>query len=263
MWQDPLGLYAVGAFTPTLFNMTPTYLHASGISFSTINNSSGTTINTITMGGVTHHRNGSSSGGAGSPISVTRTGNDVSIFAYAHIWGSGANLEVPHGRGVTFRQATISGIMEYWSGYRGGLNVNVTVIDLNDGVHLIRYGQGRLSIEIRDEPGRAQHSAYNWSVSDPGMITLFTHAYGGSANNILQFPWIAAHEFGHAMGVGDGFGFGHGGDTTHGNVHSIMTTWPHGATRLDLELVMRAHRSDRWQTWDNNRRFIRAFGIHM
>ena len=59
---------------------------------------------------------------------------------------------------------------------------------------------------------------------------------------LREFKRVSSHEFGHAIGIGDGIGWGYG-NTSLGAIYSVMATiWrtPH-ATRLDLELALAAH----------------------
>ena len=97
--------------------------------------------------------------------------------------------------------------------------------------------------------------------SNPGDIVLYT---SDSRNGIIftssEFSRVAAHEFGHALGIADGAGF------SAFPVMSIMneSVWDipgSGASRLDLEMALRAHRTNTWQRWSNNFDLYRAHGV--
>jgi len=88
----------------------------------------------------------------------------------------------------------------------------------------------------------------------------------GQNKTLREFRAASAHEFGHALGVNDAFGFGTagGGFTATefgGDYHSIFACFNRPVTRLDLELALNAHRTNTWQTWHNNRDLVNRYGI--
>jgi len=241
-FNDPSGQFIIGAL-----------IFIAGVAIASSNSSSvggssvaGSPVVTIEPDG----------GGTGGPISVTRDGNNVNIVANVRIWGTGADEFVHGSSTVTHRQAAIQGMRWLWSGDRGGLNVNVTV---NEVTH------GGLSIEIRDRVGLSHLAGGGslWSIASPGevvMYTRFCRIYGGARagepKNAADFRWVAAHEFGHAMGIEDGWGFGRAREGVpkhaHGNISSMMIGWMQPVTRLDVMLAVRAHYYNTWQVWYNN-----------
>lgn len=208
-----------------------------------------------------------------SPINITRDRNSVSITAYVNITGDAADSYVPGGYAlgggrITYRQAILEGIAGRWSGNFDGLFVNISVIELNSSTHVIRDGQQFLNIEIKDGAGVSvifPPESGNWSIMDPGRIRLYTHFDSGRIRTFDDVRWTAAHEFGHALGIADGWGYGREGNgytaTQFGNYVSIMVGRGDPVTRLDMEMVLRAHETDSWQAWDDNMLLIMRHGI--
>ena len=200
------------------------------------------------------------------PITMTRDGDNVSICVVVNIGGNGADLVIPGSDNVTFRQAIVSGIENQWGGDRGGLNVTVNITDIGYGEHLLRHGQRALSVNIVDDAGRSNRSG-SWSLNNPGLITIYTSFRDGRERSVEQVERTAAHEFGHAIGVLDGIGFGYEGNTRHGDIISLMSSmWDPqitGATRLDIELAWHAQTTGRRRAWTHRsiRALIDTYGI--
>ena len=200
------------------------------------------------------------------PITMTRDGDNITINAFINIFGSGADLAIPGGGGITFRQAAINGIINEWGGQRGGLNVSVNVIDVGQGEHLLEHGQRALPFEIVDGAGVSNRRG-SWSLNNPGRITLYTQFAGGRDRTVAEVERTSSHEFGHAIGVLDGIGFGFNGYTQHGDIVSLMSSmWYEGltgATRLDIELAWHAQTTGRRHAWThrNIRPIVDAYGI--
>jgi len=180
------------------------------------------------------------------PISVIRNGNEVTIVAYINIMGLGADLFVSEG--ATYRQAAIQGLYTYWVGNMGGLNVNLQVTDIGQGDHTLRTNQTVMNVHIHSGHHHT-HPAYHsgWrSLTNVGETHIYTHLPRNDEGVILrateeQISWIMAHEFGHAMGVYDAWRFGRYGNDIH-DIYSIMSRhYNQPATRLDIEMVLRAH----------------------
>ena len=78
------------------------------------------------------------------------------------------------------------------------------IVDLNDGgLHYTKNKQKSLNIEIKDSYGVSNLSGW-YSKSDPGSIEMYI---GDSRNSYKysesDFAMTVAHEFGHALGIGD------------------------------------------------------------
>jgi len=191
------------------------------------------------------------------PITVLQYGNNVVIAAHLYFT---EDIEARiDGSTIMHREVVIDGITSYWSGDIGPYNVNTYVRDVTgiDGT-----GQASLVIDIRDQGGRSHLEVRgNWSVTNTGFIASYNFFRGNVIRTEQDVRWTAAHEFGHALGIGDGIGYGFSGNTELGDFISIMTRRDVAPTRLDLELVLKAHRENTFQHWSNNLALIAAYGI--
>jgi len=193
-------------------------------------------------------------------ITMTQDGHNVTIDAVVRTWGADADRYIAPG--LTFRQAAINGIYNNWGGHRGGLYVTVNITDIGQGAHLLQSGQGWVGIEIRDSAGVSHLAGVGngsrWSTMNPGRLVLFTSdSRNGHIATAGEFGLISAHEFGHALGIADGLGF------SVNPVVSIMNEnwWSgRGASRLDLEMALRAQQTDTWQRWIENFDLYQEYG---
>ena len=77
--------------------------------------------------------------------------------------------------------------------------------------------------------------------------------------SLRLFKKVSAHEFGHALGVADAIGWGYPERdnrpaeyySRHGVVSSRMANHMVPKRKLDLDLVLRAHRDNKWQEFPN------------
>ena len=200
------------------------------------------------------------------PITVVEGEDDITIYAYLNISGTCANTIIPGSKnadgsgGVTYRQAAVDGIKEYWSGEYNGKTVDVNVIDLGDGKkHYTKDGQKSLSIQINTGKGISNLSGW-YSKSNPGKIMMYQ---GDNRNNYTytqeDFSKTAAHEFGHALGIADLY-----------NDAGIPIKFPalmnnqwnvNGAQTVDYAMMMKAQSTGRWQTWSGNKNLLDEMGI--
>ena len=131
--------------------------------------------------------------GKGEAISITVTSTSIMICAYVNVSGPiSANL-------------IISGIEETWS---GNFDIDGSNKRLITRVITGKSSKGKsLKIKTKGKLG-VSHVRWglfgNWSPRRNGKMTLFT---GDRRSNHLyteqELKWVAAHEFGHLMGVDD------------------------------------------------------------
>ena len=95
-----------------------------------------------------------------------------------------------------------------------------------------------------------------WSPQTPGTIVLFTQFWSsseqyGQEKTIEQLMWASAHEFGHALGIGDG----------PARYYSMMgTTWFASAYTLEIQMALMAHETGIFQHWHGNP-IVARYGI--
>ena len=213
------------------------------------------------------------------PITVIENGDYITIYAYFSIEGDAQKEVIPGSvipgiySGTTYYQGIVDGIKTTWSGNLDGKNVRVITIDVNNSSYL-KKDQKALSIKLINDYGISNVS--NWvSKTNPGMMTLYTGDHYTDPNgpdgnrdgaafwwSEKDFKRMVGHEFGHSLGVGDGYYYGYNGNTSLGDIVSLMSSqWDTKATRLDLELALKAQRSNAFQTWQNNLELINTYGV--
>ena len=122
----------------------------------------------------------------GSPIVIKRYGNNIYIDAYVRIYGRG------------FEKALVKdGIEENWTGSFDKYRVFTRVTESwsPDG--------NRLKIKTEDKAGisNAGWTTQDWDGVYVGRVTLYTSRPGSPARNNAQLMRLAAHEFGHCLGI--------------------------------------------------------------
>jgi len=196
---------------------------------------------------------------AQKPLAITRIGNDVHINVLVYIHGSGADRAFSSSVSTTYRELVIEGIESFWSGQMGRLGVTTTVTEGSGGIDiLITHGTG---IPFHEEPEDG------WSPENLGRVVLYTTLHrdlGWQIETPRDFMWVAAHEFGHVLGINDGFGFS-GTDPRLGNqlgvIRSIMTDVRGAVTELDVRFALRAYAGEPFLLWHEHRAFVSRYGI--
>jgi len=185
-----------------------------------------------------------------SPITVWQNGSNVNIAAHVQFTGS-TNTRID---GATPRQWVIGGITEWWDGHRDGYDVNVNIIERGNTSVSYVPGQAFLTIEIVNGFGTCRVDGIgkgpDWSRTNPGTIILHIGERLSSGItrtfSLDEARWIAAHEFGHAMGIGEGF------NEITSVMNSSRPNWGNPVTSLDVRLAVMAHQTNRWQAWTIN-----------
>jgi len=167
------------------------------------------------------------------------TGN-VSIRANFNIKRSGADKEID---GVTYRELFLRGIEKYWSGDFGDYSVSTYVGENKNGI----------SVDINDKLGISNWKSdlFGWSGSNPGRVNMFIgdSRGDGSLYTAAHFMGVSAHEFGHILGIADGYK-----NPVTKSYSSIMcdewgTIKAGKVTSLDMEKMLKAYTTNRQQKW--------------
>ena len=173
--------------------------------------------------------------------------NNVSIRAN-FFFRTGLPIMIPNrifpNADITYSEAFLRGINHHWSGifehedgrvYRVATHTNVCKT----------YG---FTVNIRNELGTSyffRHTA--WRRDAVGhSITIF---YGlHRPYSLGSFKWVASHEFGHMLGVGD-IHIYRGRYSGAYDKQSIMATFGVNVHAIDIEMALRAWERNAWQAW--------------
>jgi len=167
-----------------------------------------------------------------APVQVTRAGNDVSINAYLQFTGNAANKLYPGESAVssetglayslTYKDVVMNTIQSKWSGifnvYGQNLNVNTRAHTKSDNKfqrylkYKINFGNEKSS----SYAGKQEDIFITGIGGDQGVVWNMADSSGRITVNINQKiileSWYSnhikstfAHEFGHAMGIGDAY----------------------------------------------------------
>jgi len=125
------------------------------------------------------------------------TTSNVSIRGAFNIKGTAADFFVDE---VRYRTLFLTGVEEHWTGTFGRYNVSAHARESATGISVTindSFGISNVRFPLLRDGG--------WSQSNPGRITMYI---GDSRRPNLKFSaaefrWVAAHEFGHTMGVRD------------------------------------------------------------
>ena len=179
--------------------------------------------------------------------------NSVYIVAYVELKGDGVDV-VCGDTGKTYGELFVEGIEEYWSGtfsnvFNVEANVYMNVVDCTG----LDSGKIRtVPVTINNSMGVSHATLpnlfltiYKWRTSKPSSVTMYI---GDSRNNYTysgqDFKYVSAHEFGHVMGVADVYN-----TKLAGTVTSIMNVFGTRVQSIDIEKVLTAFSTGKWQKW--------------
>ena len=168
----------------------------------------------------------------GSPIVVYQNGNSITIKAYVTISGDGPDASL-----------IMDGIAKNWSGTFGDYTVTTQVYEGEspEGASLKINTTNGTGIARQPRPWLG----LGWNGKNLGSITLFSSYPGyGRDWNDTEIGWIAAHEFGHALGLNDAYK-----SKTFGNQQSIMNQHLMPVAPIDIQKLLTAQQKRRTQNY--------------
>jgi RHS repeat-associated protein len=169
-----------------------------------------------------------------SPVKVTRDGNEINIAANINFTGDAKEL-FP-GTNKTYADVIAGGIQGKWdnlsftgTNYDFGVGNDITVkTTINRAYNTAQKGFNKyfelnvdndeagvlgitkisiLGIDVDRQVSHMTGGLDNWSVSNPGMITMYKDYNGGPDYSEDEYGRTVAHEFGHILGIGDAYGY--------------------------------------------------------
>jgi hypothetical protein len=202
------------------------------------------------------------------PVHISIVDNTVSITAYLAISGDLADMTFPD-TSTKYRELIVTGIKEKWKAssinvFGFDTTVKITVVDVNDGKsHSLNNNQRTVPVYTHNKLGVSNMSVprilfliNNWSVANPGYFDMYVGDSRGdapSAYKLQDFKTVAAHEFGHILGMDDLYAKS---DATI-KKYSEKDNWslmghqwyaPH-INNFDMQMVLTAFSENKWQVW--------------
>ena len=209
-----------------------------------------------------------------APVKVIRQGYEITITGYVVFTGDYENTHTASL--IKYAQLAIDGIEQHWTGQNYKINgrlVNVTtkIIDVTNWANKPSH----FTINIGDYNGTDvgyMHGAgaYSyWSIAGGKDVQLYrrrnvtTTTSSGSLTKpepftATEFMRIAAHEFGHVLGLCDAYPDDGGtrpmADPIHANRTNIMHYLPSDTATYEinsnnLAMMMQAYTDNEWQYW--------------
>lgn len=201
-------------------------------------------------------------------LRITIKKNDVNILWNCYFTGDNANTKA---FGSTYRKLITRGIEKKWSGtftVKGVKKVKVKtkVWDKTDGKgHIYATGQKWSKISFYNKGGRCNVTWPtkwlfwdNWTRYAPGDMEIYSLYSGGGDCDADELQLRAAHEFGHIIGIEDGYNnnktktinsimcdmYGERNATRYGKSSGQLK-----ATGKDIEKALDAYKSNKLQKW--------------
>jgi len=220
------------------------------------------------------------------PVQISIKGNTVYISAYINFTGD-ANDKFGN-TGKTYADLAIEGIKNNWNtsfsgsdyDFSKGLNGSIVTeivsmvpdqsyyntpdqryfqanIDNSDIKPRLGYIGGIVggimdsSIDVNDRThvSHCEDNVNKWSVKNPGRMTLFKDEKGNNYSED-QYKWVASHEFGHILGLGDAYKTPlskYADETEEVTITDIMRSFWGTVSSNNIEMVLEAYKTNSWQ----------------
>ena len=190
----------------------------------------------------------------GLHIEVIQDGNNITINAYFNFVHTqrtedlDPNERSPHSDEITPCADFLEGIIRHWDGIFDEFEVTVNANECVDGIRVnLNAGQGRPNLTVRGglfnlfrNPERV------WSNDNRGTINMYLgDSRRGHWYTRDEFMWVAAHEFGHLMGLADASI----DEFTASSIASIMNGFMDDVTVDDIRKLLEAWNTSNWQVW--------------
>lgn len=207
-----------------------------------------------------------------APVTLIRTGDSIKITGYVAFTGDKSNETYDNGT-TTYAQMAMNGIENFWSSSLTGedylingktVTVDTTLVDITNNTSSHRYFNIAISKNSNSDPDIFTNNEWGytkygtkWSVSNYMTIYLFQDVKykGGEFFTLSEdtFKRIAAHEFGHILGIDDAYP---GDDRPAASVvletdmmYSEYNGFP--LSGWDLAMATQAYTENKWQYWEN------------
>jgi RHS repeat-associated protein len=165
--------------------------------------------------------------------------SNVSIRAGFNFRGDGVNAEL---EGSTYKELFFEGVREYWNGTFGNYKTSTYAEESSTGINVNMHNKQGVSNVDTGWLGK-----FGWSRNNPGTVNMYIGDFGSRPTySTDEYKFVAAHEFGHTLGVGDVYR-SFSGWTTPSIFNRYFGT---GVQEGDMAKVLRAWKTGKWQKWD-------------
>jgi RHS repeat-associated protein len=187
---------------------------------------------------------------------AAKTGTGISISSNNVTISTRFHYNAAMSNDATHRNALIAGIQQYWGGTKTifgfSSNVTVSINSVTSGNRLpVNYYNtfGRSSATFDSDGANSLHNLHD------DYLDLYrgdNRVNSPTDYPIDEFRWVAAHEFGHTLGVYDMYVVaGYANTCSIYNDHIYYASPPHfdAAQGCDFEKVFRHYITGQWQFW--------------